>query len=175
MSVLKRQLFWNTVQGAMQLSTIIVLGRIFDDRSAHTVATLLRSAEDVGIFSKEELGRRKRGLATDHAEWLDDYLARAHETSTTDVRRLKKEAARWRSVYNEKYKPIRDRYYAHKELPHDSEELQKLFAGTRLEELKRVCMFLLVLGRVTMISPPLTSTRSTGVVIGPSCGRRSPF
>ena len=49
MSVLKRQLFWNTVQGAMQLSTIIVLGKIFDDRSAHTVATLLRSAEDVGI------------------------------------------------------------------------------------------------------------------------------
>src|SRR6476646_4049572 len=62
--VLKRlntaPLFWNTVQGAMQKATIVALGRIFDVGSAHTVATLLRSAGDIGIFSKQELGRRKR-------------------------------------------------------------------------------------------------------------------
>jgi hypothetical protein len=138
-------LFWNAVQNPLQLSTIIALGRIFDNGSAYTVATLLKSAQDVGIFSKEELGRRKRELSADAAEWLDDYLARAHETSTEDVRRLKKEVGRWRNVYEQKYKPIRDRYYAHKELPHDSEELHKLFAGTRLQELKQMCMFLLAL------------------------------
>ena len=86
----------------MQLSTIIALGRIFDNGSAYTVATLLKSAQDVGIFSKEELGRRKRELSADAAEWLDDYLARAHETSTEDVRRLKKEVGRWRNVYEQK-------------------------------------------------------------------------
>ncbi len=126
------------------------------------MARLLKKAEDLDVFSKDALGRRKQASSANADQWIDEYLAEAYETSADDVRRLRKEVARWRSVYEEKYKPLRDRFFVHKELPSDA-ELQKLIASTRVDELERLCIFLISLhealwqayenGKVPIVEP----------------------
>ena len=138
-------LFWNTIQGSLQKSAFIALGRIFDNNSPHNVARLLSRAQEVGIFSKDELARRKQGEAQTRPEWLDDYLSGAYETTSQDIRRLRKEVNKWRKVYEEKYKPLRDRYYAHRDLKSEQDELQTLISSTRVDELERMCIFLISL------------------------------
>src|SRR5450755_832398 len=57
-------LFWNTNLGALQTSTFIALGRVFDQqaKSKHNIDRLLRIAQDnLDIFTKAALGIRKQG------------------------------------------------------------------------------------------------------------------
>ena len=64
-------LFWNTNLAALQLSAFIVLGRIFDQSSKHNVDRVLKIAQDnLNIFSKAELGRRKQGASATPPDWL---------------------------------------------------------------------------------------------------------
>ena len=64
-SVVKRlnvaPLFWGTVLVSLQKSAIIALGRVFEKEkdSKHNVARLMREAEQIEIFSKDALARRK--------------------------------------------------------------------------------------------------------------------
>jgi hypothetical protein len=147
--VLKRlsvaPLFWNSAQASLQKSAIIAPGRIFDNDSLHNVSRLLKKAEDLGIFSKEALGRRKQGTSASPPEWLEEYLTGAHELSAQDIRKLRNEVREWRRVYETNYKPLRDKVYAHREFPNDAEELHALLASTRVEELERMCTFLISL------------------------------
>ena len=54
-------LFWNIALGALQTSTFIALGRVFDQKSKHNVDRLLKIAQsNMAIFSKEALAGRKR-------------------------------------------------------------------------------------------------------------------
>ena len=49
----KAPLFWNTALGALQTSTFIALGRVFDQNSKHNVDRLLKIAQsNMAIFSK---------------------------------------------------------------------------------------------------------------------------
>jgi hypothetical protein len=69
-------LFWNTNLAALQLSTFIVLGRIFDQSSKHNVDRVLKLAQDnPTIFSKAALGQRKQGSSSGPPDWLVEYLA----------------------------------------------------------------------------------------------------
>ena len=63
-------LFWATVLGALQLSTFIVLGRIFaNDSSSHNVHRLLRLAQkSPQMFSKSALGNRKERASANASE-----------------------------------------------------------------------------------------------------------
>lgn len=68
-------LFWNTALGALQTSTFIALGRVFDQQSKHNVDRLLKIAQsNMAIFSKEALAGRKRRGSANADEWLDEYL-----------------------------------------------------------------------------------------------------
>jgi len=143
--VLKRlnmaPLFWNTSLASLQESVIIALGRIFDNGSPHNVGSLLTKAEDLRIFSKDALGRRKQGTSATAPEWLEDYLARAYEPSAQDIRELRNEVQEWRRVYETNYKPLRDKAYAHREFPNDAEELRAAIASTRVKELEQMAPF----------------------------------
>jgi putative SOS response-associated peptidase YedK len=70
-----------------------------------------------------------------------EYVADAHELTTRDLRALRKEIALWRRVYNERYRDVRHKVFAHKELS-DIDEVNKLLAKTNVDEMKKLFAFL---------------------------------
>jgi len=135
-------LFWNTVKGSLQASTWVILGRIFDQKSPHNVDKLLQLAQrDSSMFAKRALADRKRGASANADEWLPEYLKGVHEPTADELRRLRKHVARNRRVYEDRYKAIRDKIHAHKEIT-DAAEVDKLFAKTRIREVETLLVFL---------------------------------
>lgn len=134
-------LFWNTTMGAYQTSFFIVLGRIFDQKSPHNIDRLLKVAQDnIGIFTKQALEKRKRNESENADEWIDDYLKTVYEPTANDFRELRKKVGEHRKLYNSNYRDIRHKIYAHKQIT-DSEEVQKLFSKTNIRELQKVFVF----------------------------------
>ena len=137
----KTHLFWNTTMGSLQTSFFIVLGRIFDQKSAHNIDKLIKTAQDnKGIFSKGALANRKKEQSNNADEWLDDYLNSVYEPTSKDFRELRKKVREFRKIYESNYRDIRHKIYAHKEVS-DAEEMQKLFSKTNIRELQRVFVF----------------------------------
>jgi hypothetical protein len=133
-------LFWSTILGALQQSTFIALGRIFDrDKRSHSVYRLLDLVEqNPRLFSREALGCRKERSSPNASEWLPSYLRRAHEPTADDFRRLRAHVNKWRKVYERSYAPIRNKHFAHKERVDTS----TLFAKTNIRELQLLLRFL---------------------------------
>jgi hypothetical protein len=138
-------LFWNTTIFSLQKSAIVALGRIFQKNTPHNVARLLTLAEDVNIFSKEALAQRKQGNSPTRPEWINHYVADKYEPTPADIRGLKKQVEVWRGVYEARYKPLRDKGYAHREYPTNTDAWQDLIARTEVDELERMCTFLVAL------------------------------
>jgi hypothetical protein len=92
-------LFWNTSLGALQTSTFIALGRIFDQGSRHNVDSLFKTAQDdLAVFSKDALATRKQGTNPVPPEWLAEYLRTAYVPTATDFRRLRGYVRRYRKT-----------------------------------------------------------------------------
>lgn len=135
-------LFWATNIGALQTAFFIVLGRIFDQKSAHNIDKLLNIAQkNPEIFSKASLGKRKRQGNSFEPEWLPEYLNRAYEPTFKDFRRLRKHVRNYRKIYERNYRDIRRKIYAHKELS-DRFDIKELYRKTRLGELEKIFVFL---------------------------------
>lgn len=135
-------LFWNTALGALQTSTFITLGRIFDQHSPHNIDRLLGLAQkNRVIFSKAALGMRKQGNASIPPAWLHDYLRDVYEPTVADFRRLRVHVNKRRLTYQEEYKALRHQVFAHKELA-DQAAVSALFAKTNIRELQRLLAFL---------------------------------
>lgn len=135
-------LFWNTALGALQTATFITLGRIFDQGSPHNIDRLLGLAQkNRAIFSKAALGKRKQGSASIPPDWLPDYLRDAYEPKVADFRRLRAHVNKRRLMYQAKYKDLRHKVFAHKELA-DRTAVSALFAKTNIRELQRLLAFL---------------------------------
>ncbi len=162
-------LFWKTNLGALQTSTFIVLGRIFDRKSANNLSRLLRLAQDNhSIFSRESLRRRKQEQSK--IALSAEYLRSAHEPSAVDFRRLQEHFDRYRNVYEQKYKVVRHRVFAHKGTS-DATTVSGWFAQINIRELERVIRFLRALhealwqlfinGRRPLISPSRYSVKTS--------------
>ena len=135
-------LFWNTVLGALQTSTFIALGRVFDQNSTHNIDCLLQIAQsNIGIFSKEALSGRKRRASANADEWLEEYLRDVHVPNADDFRRLRRHAAKQRKLYEKNYRALRNQVFAHKELSAQG-DIQALFAKTNIRELQQLLVFL---------------------------------
>jgi hypothetical protein len=134
-------LFWMTVRGAMMSTTWIVLGRIFDQDSPHNVDTVIRLAQkNPQMFKKEALGARR--IADNHGiepDYLKEYLKGLYEPDADDFRRLRKHIARKRKVYESKYRDIRHKIHAHKELI--GVDAEALYANTRVREVEQLLAF----------------------------------
>jgi hypothetical protein len=134
-------LFWNTCLYGLQSTTFIVLDRVFDQnpRSKHNIDRLLKMAQNnLHIFSKEALRRRKQVVTPDHTEWLGRYLEQVYEPTHDDFRRLRKRhVKKWRAVYEEKYRPIRHGVFAHKGVS-DGSELEALWEKTNIIEMQKL-------------------------------------
>lgn len=134
-------LFWNTALHALQLSALIALGRIFDQQSPHTVDTILRLAQqDLRIFSKEALGRRKQNMSSNATEWLDEYLKTAYVPEQADFRRLRSHVKKYRRIYEVNYRDIRHKFYAHKMIASQA-EVEVLFSKASVREIRRLVIF----------------------------------
>lgn len=134
-------LFWKTVHHATVLSAFVALGRIFDPNSRHNINTLISTAADeIKQFSRGALMARKRSDGLTHEQAVE-YVADAHELTVQNLRKLRKEIAAWRGVYDERYQAIRHKVFAHRELS-DINEVNRLLAKTNVEEMKRLFAFL---------------------------------
>jgi len=134
-------LFWNTVLAGLQTSTFIVLGRILDQSSAHNVNRVLKIAQShPDIFSRPALGKRKQDNLKTPPEWLPEYLEAAYVPKVADFRRLRTHVQKQRRIYNDKYRDLRRKVFAHKELT-DPAAVSALFAKTNIRELQQLLVF----------------------------------
>src|SRR4051794_38327072 len=135
-------LLWNTILGGLQTAGIVVLGRVFDQSSAHNVDRLLSLAsKNPTIFSKAALGARKRGASPGRHQWLASYLQTAYVPTSDDFRRLRKHVNKHRRVYEANYRDLRHSVFAHKGVS-DPAAVQALFAKTNVRELQKIVVFL---------------------------------
>ena len=130
-------LFWNTNLGALQTGSFIVLGRIFDQTSRHNVDRLLKIGQtNLGIFSKAALGARKQRADPGAAAWLGAYLKDAYAPMPKDFRHLRSLVRKHRATYEAKYRDLRHKLFAHKEVSNPA-DVSALFAKTNVRELQR--------------------------------------
>jgi hypothetical protein len=135
-------LFWLTIAAALQASSHIALGRVFDQNSNHNVDRLLKVAQDnKDIFSKGALEARKRMGSANADEWIDDYMKGVYVPTASDFRRLRKHVSKYRRVYKNGCRDIRHKFYAHKALS-TPDDVQKLFAKTNIPEMQKLVIFL---------------------------------
>jgi hypothetical protein len=135
-------LFWNTIAGALQQSTFIALGRLFDQGSPHNVDRVLRVFQKHReVFSKNALADRKRRASATADEWVAAYVAGVKEPTPTDFRSLRKRVAEYRRIYDTQFDRIRDTVFAHKNVV-DENEVATLFGQARTRDLERVVVFL---------------------------------
>jgi hypothetical protein len=140
----RNSLFWLTVTSSLQVSLMVTLGRVFDQRSAHNLDRLIGLAQQGrSLFSRPHLAARKRGGGND-PPWLQSFIAEAYEPTAADFRDVRKRVARLRRVYEKAYRDLRNRVFAHREVA-DAAEASRLFSLTNVEELKRLVVSLLSL------------------------------
>jgi hypothetical protein len=134
-------LFWLTTHHAMLLAAFVALGRIFDQdrKSDHNIDKLMRiTGNNLNLFTRPALAARKvaAGLTPQQAA---NYVASAHEMTSSDVRRLKKDVAHWRQVYESRYRDVRHQVFAHKR---KTAIVNKVLAKTNIDEIKEMLGFL---------------------------------
>lgn len=135
-------LFWVSCSAALQSSTYISLGRIFDTTSNYNVAALLDAMEkNLELFQREGLASRKRNGSEDDPSWLPEYLERAYYPTIKDVNRLRAMVKKYRVIYERAIKPARNKYLAHRE-KEEHAEVKALFARGTVREVWRLTTFL---------------------------------
>ena len=135
-------LFWLTTLRALQTSVFIVLGRIFSQKSKHSLDALLRIAEkDREIFSRECLAVRKSEI-----QGLDvqRYVRDAYVPKAADFRGFRREIKDWRRIYEANYRAVRNRIFAHADVS-QPDDLGSLFAKTNIREIERLVTDLVAL------------------------------
>ena len=133
---------WIVFRHSMMLSLIMALGRIFDtDGDSASIFALVRSCiSEIDLFSKENLrGRKARIFST--PEQLESYIQKAYEPTVEDFNRLKPLINEQREIYEEYYKPIRHKIFAHRDKDH-LVSTDKLWQATRDANMERMLDFL---------------------------------
>jgi hypothetical protein len=126
----------------LQASSLIALGRVFDQNSAHNLDRLLSIAQrNPEMFSKAALGGRRQGRSEQEPDWLQEFLSNTYEPKPRDFRRIRAYVRKWRMIYESRYADLRNKVFAHKELA-DDKETAPLFAQTNIRELQRLLTFL---------------------------------
>ena len=129
---------WVFIRHSMMVCLIMALGRIFDtDGDAVSIDDLIKSCiSELELFSKESL--RKRKMQSHNAsEWIDEYMQEVYEPSEQDFQRLKPEIKKYREIYEQYYKPLRHKIFAHsdKEYHLQSDVLWQATKGANIEDI----------------------------------------
>lgn len=134
--------FWNLLLHSLQTTFFIVLGKIFDDGpDAHSIHKLMSfCVANPDLFSKKALSIRKTKNGQ-RPDWLDEYLSKAFEPTTKDLRALKNSLSPFRKKFDKVYKDIRNQVVAHKILK-EKEEISDLFSKTQIKEIEDILYYL---------------------------------
>jgi hypothetical protein len=133
--------FFVSAHHAMLVAMFVALGRIFDHTSRHNICTLMKAiTKDHKEFSADALKSRlmNNGLSPEAAA---HHANRSHELTDAEVAMLSTRVAAWSDVYNQRYRPIRNKVFAHKVLS-SSTTIDLLFEKTSVDELKELFEFL---------------------------------
>lgn len=134
-------MFWNTCTAALQTSTVIALGRIFDRKSRHNLDALIRMARNNRkIFSKKALESRKKLLPITPADVVA-FMRDAYEPTLADFDRIAALVKERRKIYDANYKNLRHKWFAHRGVS-KPKEIAELFSPTNIEELHQMFHFL---------------------------------
>ena len=135
-------LFWNTCLAGLQTGSFMALGRIFDNDSNHNLGRLLRITKDhPEIFSKAALGRRKQGNSPEPPAWLREYIRDSYEPTVGDFRQIRAHVRKRRKIYEDNYRDIRHKWFAHKVVSEQT-EISALFSNANTRELQQIFAFL---------------------------------
>jgi AbiU2 len=136
-------LFWNTCVDALQTTTIMTLGRIFDRKSAHNLNVLIGMAQNnLSLFSKVALGKRRHGKGSKPPEWMDELLQAAYEPTILDFNSIAALVYEKRTVYEKSYRNLRHKWFAHKAVSEPTEVAELFFKNTNTVELTSIFGFL---------------------------------
>jgi hypothetical protein len=127
----REPLLWLTLRETSLQGAITSLGRILDTTSRHNVGSLLNTAaKSLEEFSRASLTERKVAAGVTLVD-AETFVQGKHELGVQDIRELKREAAALRRIWEDRYRDIRHKVYAHSEVIQTSE----LFAKTRIDDL----------------------------------------
>ncbi|MEK6299647.1 MAG: hypothetical protein AABO41_02910 [Acidobacteriota bacterium] len=138
--------FWYTVLYALQCSFYISLGRVFDDNpDAHSIHKVVNACiAHPQFFSKETLTKRKMQSSESQNKhekrepaWLKEYIAKAFEPRTQDLRELRRALKKSRATYDAVCRDIRNKVFAHRERI-DVETISDLFSQSEVSEIKQI-------------------------------------
>lgn len=134
-------IFWNTILNALQHSTFITLGRIFDIGSDHSIHVLRKLSENnIDLFSKESF--KNRWLKDDDRKkvdhWLPGYIDNLYVPSVKDFRKFRLFIAQQQKIYEKIYRPVRD-HFGHKKYS-KNEDVKVLFDRIQIRELEKFCV-----------------------------------
>ena len=138
--------YWTTSDFALLSAGIIELGKIFDRRrDGHNVYYVLDyAADNIGVFSKEAFAERRRGGAEIAPDRLNESIEEAFEPTRDDFRAIRTIIDEQRSIYNDRYKPLRDEFFAHTPKILET-SLQERLDDTGVDELQRMVSLLVAL------------------------------
>jgi hypothetical protein len=116
---------------------------VFDqEKNTHNIDRVLRIGQrNPQIFSLEALADRKRLASSNAHEWLDEYLRSAYVPTADDFRRLRKHVATRRKIYEESFRPLRHKVFAHKQLSEEA-DVHALFAKAKIKDVQQLLIFL---------------------------------
>ncbi len=132
--------FWNTILSALQNSTFVTFGRIFDNNSKNSINTLFKFTQgNRDIFTKESFKNRwiKNSDRSKIDHWLPEYLKKVYVPTTNDLLEFGKFIDKQKEIYKEFYRPIRNQF-GHKIL-NTNEDVKVLFDKIKVNELEKFC------------------------------------
>jgi hypothetical protein len=132
-------LSWITIRHSMMSSLIMTLGRIFDtDGDAISIDDLIKSCiNELDLFSKTSLRERKLAQSGFKKEWIDKYMEKVYEPSEKDFQMLRPEINKYKEMYQNYYRPLRHKIFAHNDKGHygNSSELWGATKGANVVEI----------------------------------------
>jgi hypothetical protein len=132
--------FWMIQTYSLQATLFLVLGRIFDKRQdSHSIHKLLTATvAHPEFFSRTAFSAR---VAARLSGPLPGWVNEVKEPTAANLKRLDEALIPYAQKYDQVYKPIRSKVFAHRELI-DGGRLADLFAKTQIKEIEEILRFL---------------------------------
>lgn len=130
--------FWHYILYSLQTTYFMSLGRIFDQRRGTLSINVFlnKCTENINLFSKVELKKRKAEHITDNDE-LQKYINNAYEPGSETFKDLKRIVKEYSKEYEKNYRDIRHLVFAHTKIT-KKKELEQLFSNTSRNKLEEI-------------------------------------
>lgn len=133
----------------MALQTVIIfLGKIFDTQSrTHNIDQLMEGlSQSLNKFTKEELPQRKIKFGLIDPAILEEAVNRAQDWNIVDITNIQTQVDKAKELW-EKFKPLRNRIYAHQQMLTDQDR-DSLFSNTTFTDLENLVQILINISHV---------------------------